>query len=32
MLSQMKTKSIAWPRFEGTQMADLIAYLNTKKP
>ena len=32
MLSQMKTKSIAWPRFEGAQMADLIAYLNTKKP
>ena len=32
MLSQMKSKSIAWPRFEGTQMADLIAYLNTKNP
>jgi len=29
MLSQMKTRAIAWPRFEGTQMADLIAYLNT---
>jgi cytochrome c2 len=28
MLDQMKTKGIAWPRFEGTQMADLIAYLN----
>jgi cytochrome c2 len=28
MLEQMKTKGIAWPRFEGTQMADLIAYLN----
>jgi cytochrome c2 len=28
MLDQMKTKGIAWPRFEGSQMADLIAYLN----
>ncbi len=32
MLDQMKSKSIAWPRFEGNQMADLIAYLNTKHP
>jgi cytochrome c2 len=32
MLDQMKAKSIAWPRFEGTQMADLIAYLNSNKP
>jgi cytochrome c551/c552 len=32
MLDQMKAKGIAWPRFEGTQMADLIAYLNTKHP
>jgi cytochrome c2 len=32
MLDQMKTKGIAWPRFEGTQMADLIAYLNTNHP
>ncbi len=32
MLDQMKTKGIAWPRFEGTQMADLIAYLNAKHP
>jgi hypothetical protein len=29
MLDQMKAKGIAWPRFEGNQMADLIAYLNT---
>ncbi len=28
MQDQMKTKGIAWPRFEGSQMADLIAYLN----
>jgi mono/diheme cytochrome c family protein len=28
MLDQMKTKGIAWPRFEGAQMADLIAYLS----
>jgi cytochrome c2 len=32
MLDQMKTKGIAWPRFEGTQMADLIAYLNARHP
>jgi cytochrome c2 len=32
MLDQMKTKGIAWPRFDGTQMADLIAYLNANKP
>ena len=32
MLDQMKTKGIAWPRFDGTQMADLIACLNTKRP
>jgi len=30
MLDRMKTKGIAWPRFEGAQMADLIAYLNGK--
>ena len=30
MLAQMKTKGIGWPRFDGTQMADLIAYLNSK--
>lgn len=32
MLDQMKAKGIAWPRFEGSQMADLIAYLNRKHP
>jgi len=32
MLDQMKTKGIAWPRFDGGQMADLIAYLNSNKP
>lgn len=31
MLNQMKKDGVAWPRFEGTQMADLIAYLNSKK-
>jgi mono/diheme cytochrome c family protein len=30
MLDQMKTKGILWPRFDGSQMADLIAYLNSK--
>ncbi len=32
MLDQMSAKNIEWPRFEGTQMADLIAYLNTPQP
>jgi hypothetical protein len=32
MLDKMKAKSLAWPRFDGTQMADLIAYLNLSKP
>jgi mono/diheme cytochrome c family protein len=32
MLNQMKTKGLAWPRFEGKQMADLIAYLNAEHP
>jgi cytochrome c2 len=31
MLSEMKKEGVAWPRFEGLQMADLIAYLNSKK-
>jgi cytochrome c2 len=31
MLNQMKKEGVAWPRFESAQMADLIAYLNTKK-
>jgi mono/diheme cytochrome c family protein len=30
MLDQMKTKGIAWPRFEGSDMANLIAYLNAQ--
>ena len=30
MLEQMKTKGIAWPRFEGPDMANLIAYLNVQ--
>ena len=30
MLDQMKTKGIAWPRFEGQDMANLIAYLNSQ--
>lgn len=32
MLSQMKKQGVAWPRFEGSQMADLIVYLNSVKP
>jgi mono/diheme cytochrome c family protein len=31
MLNQMQKDGVQWPRFEGSQMADLIAYLNTKK-
>ena len=30
MLDQMKAKGIPWPRFEGSDMANLIAYLNTQ--
>lgn len=30
MLDQMKTKGIAWPRFDGRQMANLVAYLNAQ--
>jgi mono/diheme cytochrome c family protein len=30
MLDQMKAKGIAWPRFEGRDMANLIAYLNAQ--
>jgi mono/diheme cytochrome c family protein len=31
MRSQMQKDGVQWSRFEGSQMADLIAYLNTKK-
>jgi mono/diheme cytochrome c family protein len=31
MLEQMKAKGIAWPRFDGPDMANLIAYLNGGK-
>ena len=31
MVAQMTAKGIAWPRFERTQMADLIAFLNSTK-
>jgi mono/diheme cytochrome c family protein len=30
MLDQMKTQGIAWPRFDGPEMANLVAYLNTQ--
>jgi len=30
MLEQMKAQHLPWARFEGRQMADLIAYLNSK--
>jgi hypothetical protein len=28
MLDRMQSKKIPWPRFDGSQMSDLIAYLN----
>jgi cytochrome c551/c552 len=28
MLERMKQKNVAWPRFEGREMSDMIAYLN----
>jgi cytochrome c551/c552 len=31
MLAQMKQKNVAWPRFNGTEMPDVIAYLNALK-
>jgi hypothetical protein len=31
MLDGMKVKGIAWPRFEGAQMSDLIAFLNSQR-
>jgi hypothetical protein len=31
MLDQMKAKGIAWPRFDGMDMDNLIAYLNRGK-
>jgi mono/diheme cytochrome c family protein len=30
MLDQMKTKGIAWPRFDAKEMANLVAYLNAQ--
>jgi mono/diheme cytochrome c family protein len=30
MLDQMKAKGILWPRFDGSEMANLIAYLNAQ--
>ena len=30
MLDRMKTKNIAWPRFEGPDMSNLIAFLNDR--
>jgi cytochrome c2 len=29
MQEMMRAKNIPWPRFDGTEMADLIAYLNS---
>ena len=30
MLNMMQQKHVPWPRIDGTQMADLIAFLNTR--
>jgi len=32
MLAEMSNRRVAWPHLEGKQMADLIAYLNSRKP
>src|SRR5262249_18962099 len=32
MRDQMASRHIAWPHFDGSQMSDLIAYLNSRKP
>jgi mono/diheme cytochrome c family protein len=31
MLDQMKTKGISWPRLDGPEMENLVAYLNGRK-
>jgi cytochrome c len=31
MMEQMKDKGIPWPRFAGAEMANLIAYLNSRR-
>ncbi|MEO7142071.1 MAG: c-type cytochrome [Bryobacteraceae bacterium] len=31
MLDRFPEKKLSWPRFDGTQMSDLIAYLNTRE-
>jgi hypothetical protein len=31
MLARMKEKKMAWPRFQGSQIADLAAYLSALK-
>lgn len=31
MLESFREKKLPWPRFDGTQMSDLIAYLNTRE-
>jgi mono/diheme cytochrome c family protein len=30
MFADMEQKGLAWPRFTGSQMSDLIAYLNSR--
>lgn len=32
MLAEMNNTGVRWPRFDGTQMADVIAYLNSQTP
>ena len=31
MAEQMRARHMPWPRFDGQDMANLIAYLNTRK-
>ncbi|MCC6538803.1 MAG: c-type cytochrome [Bryobacterales bacterium] len=32
MHARMREQKVAWPRFQGSEMADLIAYVNSRRP
>jgi hypothetical protein len=32
MLEAMKKENVAWPEFHGSEMSNLIAYLNSRLP
>ncbi len=31
MLAEIRTRKLAWPRFRASEMADLVAYLNSPR-